>query len=101
MKRLSTFFAAGTLALTLSTSAMAGPVGVASNHTATTPDATTITELHNASETAMTEGREGNKSNPAFARKSYVDERLIARLESGRQVNQKQIDKALQPVWVW
>jgi hypothetical protein len=101
MKKLSTLFAAGTLALTLSTSAMAGPVGVASNYTATNPDATTIAELQNTSEAAQREGRDGNKNNPAFAMKSGEDERLMARLESGRQVNQNQIYKVLQPVWVW
>jgi hypothetical protein len=41
-----------------------------------------------------------NKNNPAFARKSYEDEQLIARLESGKPMDQKQIDEALQPVWV-
>jgi hypothetical protein len=100
-KKLSTLFATGTLALILSAPVLAGPVGIAKDYTVTAPDATTIAELQHASETALREGREGNKNNPAFARKSDEDEQLIARLESGKSTDQKQIDEALQPVWVW
>jgi hypothetical protein len=100
-KKLSTLFATGTLALILSTRVLAGSVGIARDYTVTAADATTIAELQHASENALREGREGNKNNPAFARKSDEDEQLIARLESGKSTNQKQIDEALQPVWVW
>jgi hypothetical protein len=100
-KKLSTLFATGTLALILSAPVLAGLVGVSKDYTVTASDATTIAELQRASETALREGREGNKNNPAFARKSDEDEQLIARLESGKPTDEKQIDEALQPVWVW
>jgi len=61
----------------------------------------TIAELGQASGAALGKGREGNKNNPAFARKSYEADQLIGRLQSGPQVDQKQIDGTLQSVWLW
>jgi hypothetical protein len=100
-RKLSTIFAAGTLALALSVPALAGPVGLAGTYSATSPDPTTIAELEHASKIALREGRDGNKNNPAFTLKSSDDLALVARLQSGQQVDQKQIDDALQPVSVW
>jgi hypothetical protein len=100
MKKLSTIVAAGAIALTLSSSALAGPVGVSRTY-ASQPDAQTIAELQQASEAAQREARTGNKDNLAFGRKSYQIDSLIGRMQSGQQVDQAQIDEALQPVRVW
>jgi hypothetical protein len=101
MKKLSTMFAAGTVALTLSTPVLAGSVRVSRSYTTAQPDAQTIADLEQASDAARREAREGNKNNPAFARKSYQIDQLVQRMKSGQQVAQMQIDEALQPVWVW
>ena len=69
--------------------------------TAAQPDAQTIADLQQAADAAQREGREGNKSNPAFGQKSYQIEQVVARMESGQQVDQQQVDEALQPVRVW
>jgi len=65
MKKLSTIFAAGTMALALSAPVLAGPVGVSKDYTAQ-PDDQTIADLQQASGAAQREAREGNKDNPAF-----------------------------------
>jgi hypothetical protein len=101
MKKLTTIFAAGSLALTLSTPVLAGSVGIPRSYPATQPDAQTIADLQQASEAAQREASEGNKNNPAFARKSYEIDQLVGRLQSGQQVSQYQVDQALQPVRVW
>ncbi len=100
MKKLSTIFAAGTIALALSAPAFAGPVGVSRSYT-TQPDHQTIADLQQASEAAQREARTGNKDNLAFGRKSYQIDQLIGRIQSGQQVDQAQIDDALRPVWIW
>ena len=100
MKKLSTIFAAGTMALALSTPVLAGPVGVSKDYTAQ-PDDQTIADLQQASGAAQREAREGNKGNPAFAQKSYQIDQLIERINDGQQVSPNQVDEALQPVWVW
>ncbi len=100
MKTLSTIIAAGAIALTLSSSALAGPVGVSRTY-ATQPDPQTISELQQASDAAQREARNGNKDNLAFGRKSYQIDQLIGRMQSGQPVEQAQIDDALQPVRVW
>jgi hypothetical protein len=99
MKKLSTIFAAGTIALALSAPAFAGPVGIA--RTYADPNVQTIAELQQASEAAQREARTGNKDNVAFGQKSYQIDSLIGRMQSGQQVDQAQIDNALQPVRVW
>jgi len=101
MKSLSTMFTAGIVTLALSTPVLAGSVGVSRNYTITQPDAQTIAGLQQAADAAQREGREGNKSNPAFAQKSYQIEQLVQRMESGQQVAQEQVDEALQPVRIW
>lgn len=101
MKKLSTIIAAGAIALTLSSSAFAGPVGVSRAAYATQPDPQTIAELQQASEAAQREARTGNKDNLAFGQKSYQIDSLIGRMQSGQPVDQAQIDNALQPVRVW
>ena len=101
MKKLSTIIAAGSIALTLSSSALAGPVGISRTTYATQPDPETIAELQQASEAAQREARTGNKDNLAFGQKSYQIDSLIGRMQSGQQVDQAQIDNALQPVRVW
>ena len=100
MKKLSTIFAAGTIALALSAPAFAGSVGIPRSYS-TQPDVQTIAELHQASEVAQREARTGNKDNLAFGYKSAQIDELISRMQSGQQVDQAQIDEALQPVRVW
>jgi hypothetical protein len=102
MKKLSTILAAGTMALTISTPVLAEPVGISKSYATTQPDAETIAELQQASKAAQRGAREGNKNNPAFARKSYaIDHQLMQRMKSGQQVSQNQVDEALQPVVIW
>jgi hypothetical protein len=96
MKKLSTIFAAGTVALTLSTPVLAGSVGISRSYAAQT-----IAQLEQASEAAHREAREGNKNNPTFAQKSYEIDQLVQRMKSGQQVAQERVDQALQPVWIW
>ena len=100
MKKLSTIFAAGTMALTLSSPVLAGSVGISRSYTAQS-NAQTIAELEHASEATQREAREGNKNNQAFAQKSYEIDQLVQRMQSGQQVAQEQVDQALQPVWIW
>ena len=101
MKKLSIILAAGTIALTMSTPVLAGSVGIPRSYGTAQPNPDTIAELQQASETAQTEARAGNKNNPAFARKSYEIDQLVERMKSSQQVSQNQIDKALQPVRIW
>jgi hypothetical protein len=101
MKKLSTIFAAGTVALTLSTPVLAGSVGISSRYAVVQPNAQTFAQLEQASEAAQREAREGNKNNPASAQKSYEIDQLVQRMKSGQQVAQEQVDQALQPVWIW
>lgn len=98
MKKLSTIFAVGTIALALSAPAFAGSVGISRSYPT---DVQTIAELQQASQAAQREARTGNKDNLAFEQKSYKIDQLIGRLQSGQQVDQAQIDTALQPVRVW
>ncbi len=101
MKKLSTMLTAGIVALTLSTPVLAGSAGISRSYATTPPNAQTIAELQQASEAAQREAREGNKDNPAFAKKSYEIDSLVQRMDSGEQVSQNQVDEALQPVWIW
>ena len=100
MKTISTIIAAGAIALTLSAPALAGSVGISRTY-ATQPNQQTIAELQQASEAAQREARTGNKDNVAFGEKSYQIDSLIGRMQSGQQVDQAQIDEALQPVHIW
>jgi hypothetical protein len=100
MKKLSTILAAGTIALALAAPAFAGSVGISRSYS-NRPNVQTIAELQQASEAAQREARTGNKENLAFGRKSYQIDSLIGRMQSGQQVDQAQIDNALQPVRVW
>jgi len=101
MKRLSTILAAGTIALTIATPVLAGPVGTPRSYATTQPDTETIAELQHASKVAQREGRTGNKDNAAFTLKSYKIDQLVQRMQSGRQVSQNRVDQALQPVVIW
>lgn len=101
MKKLSTIFAAGAVALTLSSPVLAGSVGISRSYSVVQPNAQTFAQLEQASEAAQREAREGNKNNPAFAQKSYEIDQLVQRMKSGQQVAQEQVDHALQPVWIW
>jgi hypothetical protein len=101
MKKLSTMFTAGLVTLALSTPVLAGSVGVSRSYPAAQPDTQTIADLQQASDAAQREARDGNKNNPAFGQKSYEIDQVAARLESGQQVDQQQVDEALQPVRVW
>ena len=99
--KLSTILAAGTLALTISTPVLAGPVGMQASYATAQRDSETIAELQQASKAAQREAREGNKDNAAFTLKSYQIDQLVERMQSGQQVSQNQVDQALQPVEVW
>ena len=101
MRKLSTIFAVGTVALTLSSPVLAGSVGISRSYAVVQPNAQTFAQLEQASEAARREAREGNKNNPAFAQKSYEIDQLVQRMQSGQQVAQEQVDQALQPVWIW
>ena len=101
MKNLSTIIAAGIVMLAVSTPVLAGSVGISRSYATAQPDPQTIADLQQASADAQREARDGNKSNPAFAQKSYQIDQLIHQMESGQQVSQNQVDEALQPVHVW
>ncbi len=101
MKKISTIFAAATVALTLSTPVLAGSFGMSGSHSAAQPDAQTTAYLEQASDAAQREAREGNKNNLACAQKRYEIDHLVQRMKSGQQVTQTQLGEALQPVWVW
>jgi hypothetical protein len=100
MKKLSTMFTAGLVTLALATPVLAGSVGVSRTYP-TEPNAQTIADLQQAADAAQREAREGNKNNPAFGQKSYQIDQVVARMEAGQQVDQAQVDEALQPVRVW
>ena len=108
MKTLSMISAAAMLAASLSVPAWAGPVGMER----TTPETQTtaaqtqvnpvlIAKLEDASQGALRDGRNGNKNNIEFGRKSAQINDLIERLQRGQQVDPSEIDQALQPVHVW
>jgi hypothetical protein len=101
MKNLSTIFASAVVTIALSTPVMAGAVGISRSYATAQPDAQTIADLEQASTAAQREARDGNKSNLAFAQKSYQIDQLVQRIESGEQVAPDQVDEALQPVRVW
>ena len=101
MKKLSTLFAAGTMALTLATPVLAESVGVSRSYATVQPNPQTIADLENASEAAQREARTGNKNNLAFGQKSYQIDQLVQRMKDGEQVSQNQVDQALQPVVIW
>jgi hypothetical protein len=61
--------------------ACTGSVGIPRSYATTQPDAETITEPQQASKTAQREAHEGNKDNPALARKSYDNDQARARHE--------------------
>ena len=108
MKTLSTISAAAVLATTFAIPVWAGPVGMA--RTAPEPQAISaqtqvdpelISQLQEASDDAVREGRTGNKNNPVFGQKAAQINDLIERLKSGQKVDPSEIDQALQPARVW
>ena len=108
MKTLSTISAAALLATTFAIPAWAGSVGMTrpapeaqANTTQTQVDPELISQLQQASNDAVREGRTGNKNNPAFGQKSAQINDLIERLQAGQKVDPSEIDQALEPVWVW
>ena len=101
MKNLSTIVDAGIVTLAVSTRVLAGSVGISRSYATAQPDPQTIADLQQASEDAQREARDGNKSNPAFAQKSYQIDQLVQQMQAGQQVSQSQVDKALLPVHVW
>jgi hypothetical protein len=101
MKKNLSIFGVAALATTLAASAFAGPVGVAKSYTTAQPDQTTIAQLEDASQAAQREGRDGNKNNLEFRRKSYEIDQLIDRMKSGQQVDPAELDKAMEPARVW
>jgi hypothetical protein len=102
MKKLSTvtiLTAAATFAL--ATASFSGPVPHDTQATTQTVDQETIAQLEDASNKALADGRNGNKNNVEFRRKSYEIDLLVDRLKSGQQVDPAEIDKAMEPVHVW
>jgi hypothetical protein len=106
MKTLSKISAAAVLATTFAIPAWAGSVGIAR----TAPQAQTntaqanselISELQEASDDAVREGRTGNKNNPVFGQKAAQINDLIDRLKAGQNVDPAEIDQAFQPARVW
>jgi len=88
MKTLSTISAAALLATTFAIPAWAGSVGMA--RTAPQAQANTaqanselISQLQEASDDAVREGRTGNKNNPVFGQKAAQINDLIERLRAG------------------
>jgi len=108
MKTLSTISAAALLATTFAIPAWAGPVGmgrtspeVQANTAQTQVNPELIAQLQEAADQALREGRNGNKNNPIFGRKSAQIDDLIERLKSGQKVDPAEIDQAFEPVHVW
>ena len=107
MKTFTTISAAAVLAATFAIPAWAGPVGMGratetqASSSQTKADPELIATLREASEQAVRDGRNGNKNNIEFGRKSVEINDLIDRLKSGQKVDQSEIDEALQPVHVW
>ena len=106
MKTLSKISAAALLATTFAIPAWAGPVGMvrtAPEAQASTAQADTelISQLREASDDAVREGRTGNKNNIAFGQKSAQIDDLIERLKAGQKVDPAEIDQAFEPVRVW
>jgi hypothetical protein len=103
MKTLSTISAA-VLAATFAIPAWAGPVGVGRTAAETQmssaqsqPSPRLIAQLKDASEEALRNGRNGNKNNPVYLRKSAQIDDLIERLQSGQNVDPAEIGEALVP----
>ena len=101
MKKSLSIFSVTALATTLAASAFAGSVGVSRSYTPTQPDAQTIAQLQDASQTAQRDALDGNKNNLEFRRKSYEIDQLIERMKSGQQVDPAELDKAMEPARVW
>ena len=108
MKTLSAISAAALLATTFAIPAWAGSVGMArpapqaqANTSQTQVDPELISQLQEASDAAVREGRTGNKNNPVFGQKSAHINDLIERLQSGQKVDPSQIDQAFEPARVW
>ncbi|HUE11064.1 MAG TPA: hypothetical protein VMQ54_09005 [Steroidobacteraceae bacterium] len=102
MKKLSTvtiLTAAATFAL--ATASFSGAVPHDAQATTPTVDQGTIAKLEIASNQASVEGKNGNKNNIEFRRKSYEIDELVDRLKAGQQVDPAEIDKAMEPVHVW
>jgi hypothetical protein len=102
MKKLSTvaiLTAAATFAL--ATASFSAAVPQDTQATTQTVDQETIAKLDGAANQALADGRNGNKNNLEFRRKSYEINLLIDRLKSGQQVDPAEIDKAMAPVHVW
>ena len=100
MKYSLTIIAAAAFATAVAVPALAGSVGIQAPRNSAT-ESETIAQLQVAAVQATTDGRNGNKNNIEFARKNYEINQLVARLESGQQVGQSEIDRALDPARVW
>jgi hypothetical protein len=102
MKKLSTVAILTTAAtFALATASFSGAVPHDAQATTPTVDQETIAQLEDASNQALADGRNGNKNNLEFRRKSYEIDLLVDRLKSGQQVDPAEIDKAMAPVHVW
>ena len=108
MKTLSTISAAALLATTFAIPAWAGSIGMArlapqaqasTGQTLVNPEL--ISQLQEASDDAVREGRTGNKNNPVFGQKSAQINDLVDRLKSGQKVDPAEIDQAFEPARVW
>jgi hypothetical protein len=106
MKTLSTISAAALLATTFAIPAWAGSVGIArtapqAQANAAQANSELISQLQEASDDAVREGRTGNKNNPVFGQKAAQINDLVERLKAGQNVDPAEIDQAFQPARVW
>ena len=101
MKKTSTILSVATIAITLATPAIAGPVGVSRSYAPQQPDQNTIAELQDASRMSKRNALIGNKNNLEFHRKGYEIDQLIERIKSGQRVDPAELDKAMEPTHVW
>jgi hypothetical protein len=98
MKRVATSFCAFMLSV-----ACAGVVyaQAPAASTSTAVDPALIAQLEQRASQDIADGRNGNKNNPAFARKAYEVNQLVDRLKRGENVSPAEIDEAMEPAHVW
>jgi len=100
MKLYKNVMVSAVLVAGLATPALSGPVGVSGTRVSNAQNAT-IARLEATAQKALDDGRNGNKNSAEFLRKNYEINFLIARLQSGQQIDPSEIDKSFEPVHVW
>ena len=97
MKRVATSFCAFMLSVACAGVVHAQPAATSS----TAVDPALIAQLEQRASQDIADGRNGNKNNPAFARKAYEVNQLVDRLKRGENVSPAEIDEAMEPAHVW